>query len=186
MHGVLAGLGLIPAIGIVPDFIDLVLYGLEGDLGGFAGAGLAMIPILGQGSRLAQYGGKLLKPFKGIFQKAIFKLPSITTADGFLLKGFQIKAPFNIPVQRFGLIHIDRADFWGAKIGANKLLNRVFAAIKKEWNPLTQYTKGVISKGSSIKIGIIGPQGLKNPGGSIQIIIDSKDVISQQSRLINR
>ena len=37
----------------------------------------------------------------------------ITTPDGFLFKGFEIKTPFNIPVQRFGDLHLgsSRPDF---------------------------------------------------------------------------
>ena len=109
---------------------------------------------------------------------------SLTTADGFLLKGFSVKAPFNIPVQRFGNISIGRADYWGARIGTNKFANRTFNAIKPEWNSLTQYTKGVIPKGTPMKTGIVGPQGLRYPGGSFQFIIDSKSVIKQSSKLV--
>ena len=108
----------------------------------------------------------------------------VTTADGFLFKGFTIKAPFNIPVQRFGNMSLGRPDFWGLKIGTSKLANRTFAAIKPEWNPLTQYTTGVIAKGTPMKFGVIGPQGWKYPGGSLQFIVPSNNVINQSSKLI--
>lgn len=110
---------------------------------------------------------------------------SVTTADGFLFKGFTVKAPFNIPVQRFGNMSLTRPDFWGARIGTSKFANRTFAAIKPSWNPLTQYTKGVIPKGTPMKFGIVGPQGWRYPGGSFQFIIDSKSVINQSSKLIH-
>ncbi len=116
------------------------------------------------------------------------KLPkiTITTTDGFLIRGFTIKAPFNIPVQRFGNMSIGRSDFWGLRIGGSKFANRVFGAIKPSWNPLTQYTKGVIPKGTTIKVGIIGPQGWRYPGGSLQFITPSKEVIKQSSQIFLR
>ena len=57
-HDVLAGAGLIPGLGIIPDAMDTVLYAAEGDMGNAALSGLAMVPILGQGSRGAQYAAK--------------------------------------------------------------------------------------------------------------------------------
>jgi hypothetical protein len=81
---------------------------------------------------------------------------------------------------------INKPDFWGLRIGTNKFVNRTFAAIKPSWNPLTQYTKGVIPKGAPIKFGVIAPQGVKYPGGSLQFIIDSRMVINQSSNLISR
>ena len=77
-------------------------------------------------------------------------------------------------------------DFWGLRIGTNKFVNRTFAAILPSWNPLTQYTTGVIPKGTPIKFGIIGPQGWKYPGGSFQFILPSSKVIKQSSKLIKR
>ncbi len=61
VHGILAGLGMIPAIGIIPDFIDAVLCSIEGDFQGASLSGLAMIPGAGQASRIAQYGLKSKK-----------------------------------------------------------------------------------------------------------------------------
>ena len=52
-----------------------------------------------------------------------------------------------------------RPDYWGLRIGTSEFANRTFGAIKPNWNPLTQYTIGVIPKGTPIKFGIIGPQG---------------------------
>ena len=108
----------------------------------------------------------------------------VTTADGFLFRGFTIKAPFNIPVQRFGNMSLGRPDFWGARIGTSQFANRTFGAITPTWNPLTQYTTGIISKGTQIKFGIIGPQGWRYPGGSFQFIVPSRNVINQSSKLI--
>ena len=85
----------------------------------------------------------------------------------FCLKNFSIKTPFDIPVQRFESMSIGRADYWEIRLGTNSFLNRTFAAIRVEWNPLNLYTRGVIPKGTSIKFGIIGPQGWKYSGGSI-------------------
>jgi hypothetical protein len=110
----------------------------------------------------------------------------LTTADGFLFKGFTVRAPFNIPVQRFGNMSLGRPDFWGPRIGTSKFANRVFGAIKPSWNPLTQYTKGVIPKGTPIKFGVIGPQGWRYPGGSLQFITPSRGVINQFSKIIPR
>tara|TARA_Y100001954_G_C15597500_1_gene496274 strand:- start:82 stop:294 length:213 start_codon:yes stop_codon:yes gene_type:complete len=62
-----------------------------------------------------------------------------------------------------------RPDYWGLRIGTSEFANRTFGAIKPNWNPLTQYTIGVIPKGTPIKFGIIGPQGWKYPGGGIAI-----------------
>ena len=55
---------------------------------------------------------------------SIFEKLKITTSDGFLFKGFTVKAPFNIPVQRFGDLHLNssRGDFWGLRIGTNKFI----------------------------------------------------------------
>ncbi|WP_294142925.1 RHS repeat-associated core domain-containing protein [uncultured Sanguibacteroides sp.] len=113
-------------------------------------------------------------------------LKNITTSDGFLIGGINIRAPFNIPVQRFGQMNINMPDFWGVRIGSNSFINRTFAAIKPNWNPLNQYTIGTIPKGTPVRFGIIGPQGLKYPGGSLQFILDSKNVINQTSKLIKR
>jgi hypothetical protein len=114
----------------------------------------------------------------------IFEKLRITTKDGFLFKGFEIRAPFNIPVQRFGDLYLGstRPDFWGLRIGINKFINRTFAAILPAWNPLNKYNTGIIPKGTSIKFGIIGSQGLKYPGGSLQFIVKSDDVVNVKTK----
>ncbi|EDP71911.1 cell well associated RhsD protein precursor [Flavobacteriales bacterium ALC-1] len=108
---------------------------------------------------------------------------AVTTSEGFLLGSFTARTPWNIPVQRFGNMSLSRPDYWGLRLGSNKFINRTFAAIKPEWNPLTQYTTGIIPKGTSIRFGIIGPQGLSYPGGSIQFIQNSNKVINQASKI---
>jgi hypothetical protein len=111
---------------------------------------------------------------------------SLTTSDGFLFRGFTMNAPFDISVQRFGTMSISRPDYWGARIGTSIFSNRTFAAIKIEWNPLNLYTRGVIPKGTPIKFGVIGPQGWKYPGGSMQFIVPSNKIINQTSKAISR
>lgn len=111
---------------------------------------------------------------------------AVTTSDGFLFGSITIRAPFNIPVQRFGNMSLNRPDFWGLRIGKSKFANRVFGAIKPSWNPLTQYTTGFIPKGTPMKFGIIGPQGWRFPGGSLQFILKSKDVIKQSTKILSR
>ncbi len=113
------------------------------------------------------------------------KTPSLTSADGFLGRGINVKSPINIPVQRFGNMGVNRPDFWGIRVGSNKTINRVFVAIKPEWNSLSQYTTGVIPRGTPIKFGIVGPQGGKHIGGSVQFIVPSKSVINQTSKTVN-
>jgi RHS repeat-associated protein len=108
--------------------------------------------------------------------------PNVTTGDGFLFGGVKMKAPFDIPVQRFGTMNLDRVDHWGfGFLGENRLLNRTFLAIKTEWNPLTTFTEGVIPKGTPITFGIAGPQGLRYPGGHLQFTVMSREVINQSS-----
>jgi hypothetical protein len=124
-----------------------------------------------------------IPPILGIAGKVASR---ITSKNGFLFRGFTVKAPFNIPVQRFGNMSLGRPDYWGPRIGTGKFVNRTFAAIKPSWNPLTQYTTGVIPKGTSIRFGLIGPQGLKYPGGSIQFMVESNSIINQASKMIIR
>ena len=111
---------------------------------------------------------------------------SLTTDDGFLIKGFQINAPFDIPVQRFGGMSLKKDDFWGLSIGKSEFLNRTFVAILPEWNTLEVLTQGTIPKGTNIKFGILGPQGLKYPGGLLQFVVPSKEVLFQKSEIISR
>lgn len=112
--------------------------------------------------------------FKGIF----------TTAKGFLIGGLTIRTPIAIPVQRFGAMSISGTDFWGVRIGTSLFANRYFAAIKPAWNPLAVYTTGVIPKGTQMTFGIIGAQGFRYGGGSLQFIVNSREVVSQTTRMV--
>ncbi|MET6997056.1 hypothetical protein [Chitinophaga defluvii] len=110
---------------------------------------------------------------------------NVTTTDGFLFKGFTIKSPFNIGVQRFGNMSTGRLDYWGLRLGPSEFANRTFVAIKPEWNPLSVYTKGVIPKGTPMKFGIVGPQpGGFFVGGSLQFMVDSKAIINQTTTIV--
>lgn len=120
--------------------------------------------------------------------KALGALAKVaTTSEGFLFGSINIKAPFNIPAQRFGQMSIDKADYWGLQVGSGEFINRTAVAIKPEWNALTQYTTGIIPKGTPMKIVIIGPQaGGFYTGGSIQMITNSKSVVNQATKIIPR
>ena len=109
----------------------------------------------------------------------------ITTQEGFLLGGVKIKAPFDIPVQRFG--GVEGYKPWGIYVGSNKIIARNFFAIKPGWNDLSIYTTGYIPKGTPIKFGVVGPQlggrfGVY-PGGLLQFNADSKYVLGRSTRL---
>ena len=47
VHGLLAGLGMIPAVGNVADAVDTMLYLTEGDVGGAGLSALSMLPFAG-------------------------------------------------------------------------------------------------------------------------------------------
>ena len=83
-------------------------------------------------------------------------------------------------------LNSSRGDFWGLRIGTNKFINRMFAAILPSWNPLTNYNSGIMPKGTKMKVGIIGPQGLKYPGESLQFIVHSEEVQKVKSKKIKR
>lgn len=83
-------------------------------------------------------------------------------------------------------LNSSREDFWGLRIGTNKFINRMFAAILPSWNPLTNYNSGIMPKGTKMKVGIIGPQGLKYPGESLQFIVHSEEVQKVKSKKIKR
>ncbi len=77
--------------------------------------------------------------------------------------------------------------FLSASKSGNEFTNRTVVAIKQEWNSLTQYTSGIVPKGTPIKIGIVGPQGGGfYTGGSIQFLTESKSVVNQATRMISR
>jgi hypothetical protein len=116
-----------------------------------------------------------------------FANAKLTTTDGFLFGSISIKSPINISAQRFGNMSLSRPDFWTLKAtGESEFVNRTFIAIKPQWNPLTQFTTGTIPKGTTFQIGFVGPQSLKNPGGFIQFKVNSRDVINQTTKIINR
>lgn len=117
------------------------------------------------------------------------KVPAmVTTSEGFLIGGVNIRAPFNIPVQRFGELVPGTTQHWGLRLGGNRFVNRTFAAILPEWNPLTTLNQAYIPKGTMMKVGIVGPQ--KSlwiyPGGSVQFFINSSNVQSNSIRYIAR
>ncbi len=122
------------------------------------------------------------------FSKALGAVAKVaTTSDGFLFGSINMKAPFDIPAQRFGQMSIGKSDFWGVRVGTSEFTNRTVVAIKQEWNSLTQYTSGIVPKGTPIKIGIVGPQGGGfYTGGSIQFLTESKSVVNQATRMISR
>ena len=98
-----------------------------------------------------------------------------------------VKAPFNINTQRFGAqMKVDGGDFWGLRLGTSQFTNRTFVAIKPAWNDLSVYTTGVIPKGTPIRVGIVGPQGWRYPGGAVQFIAPSNQITGQNTILINR
>jgi RHS repeat-associated protein len=113
-------------------------------------------------------------------------LRSVTTSDGFLFGSMSIKAPFNIPVQRFGAMSIGGQSAFGLRTGSSVFSARAFNAILPRWNNLTNYTTGIIPRGTSIRIGITAPQGLRFPGGLPQINVRPRLVTNQSTTLLNR
>ena len=66
-HTMLAGLGMIPAVGNVADAVDTMLYLTEGDIGGAGLSALSMIPFAGLfagGLKTAKSGAKVIKGTK--------------------------------------------------------------------------------------------------------------------------
>jgi len=61
LHAALAAAGLFPLLGIFPDLLDTLLYLLEGDLANAGLSAVAVLPGIGQLSRLGQYLKKLAK-----------------------------------------------------------------------------------------------------------------------------
>lgn len=107
---------------------------------------------------------------------------NLVSKEGFLFGGINIKAPFDIPVQRFGTsMSLESTQAWGIRVGSNKIIARTFFAIKPEWNDLSMFTKGTIPRGTPIKFGIVGPQGLR-PGGLLQFNLKSFHVVDQESK----
>jgi RHS repeat-associated protein len=107
------------------------------------------------------------------------------TAEGFLIGSLSVKAPFNIPVQRFGAMSIQQQSAFALRTGSSPFLARTFNAILPQWNNLTNYTLGTIPKGTGIRIGFTAPQGLKHPGGFLQINVEPRLVTNQTTKLLN-
>jgi hypothetical protein len=114
------------------------------------------------------------------FSATTMLLTSMTTEEGFFLGSFEVRAPFNIPVQRFGTITSGK-QCWGLQVGSNTLMNRTFYAILPEWNSLTTYTTGYIYKGAKLRIGLTGYQGGLYIGGFPQIIVNGYKVLGKQT-----
>lgn len=134
---------------------------------------------------LAKSGG-MLKSAPKLF-KPKPEMPRVTTVDVFFIKGWNMQLPANISVQRFGQMSINKPDYWGVKMGSSKFVGRNIYAIKPSWNPLTQYTTGTLPKGTSVRIGFVGPQYpiRKHFGGGIQIIVDSRYIKNRSTKIVN-
>jgi len=79
VHAALDAGGLVPAVGIVPDALNALIYLAEGDMvnAGFSGA--AMIPIAGQAATATKYGAKAVDAgisTVSVVKKTIDKAPS--------------------------------------------------------------------------------------------------------------
>lgn len=86
IHATLDAAGLVPAVGIIPDALNAVIYLVEGDMvnAGFAGA--AMIPIAGQAATATKYGAKAVDAISSTAvkaKKAIKVLPKRKTPSDF-------------------------------------------------------------------------------------------------------
>ena len=58
LHYALDAAGLVPALGIVPDGINAVIYAVEGDWTSSGISAAAMLPVFGQGATLTKYADK--------------------------------------------------------------------------------------------------------------------------------
>jgi hypothetical protein len=114
----------------------------------------------------------------------ISRMPKvITNNDGYLLGlSFDITLKNNLNVQRFGLMNFAEIDYWGLQTGSSVAGARIGNAILKPWNNLSIYTTGTIPAGTTIRIGITGPQNWFNIGLFPQIQVASKKVINQSSK----
>ncbi len=65
LHGALDAAGMVPALGIIPDGINALIYIAEGDVAGAGFSAAAMVPIFGQGATATKYtvkvGGELVE-----------------------------------------------------------------------------------------------------------------------------
>jgi hypothetical protein len=58
IHGALDIAGFVPALGAIPDGINAVIYAAEGDWVNAGVSAVAMVPLFGDGAKLAYKGGK--------------------------------------------------------------------------------------------------------------------------------
>jgi hypothetical protein len=65
LHGALDAAGMFPALGVIPDGINALIYVAEGDMAGAGFSAAAMVPIFGQGATATKYtvkvGGELVE-----------------------------------------------------------------------------------------------------------------------------
>ena len=81
-HTLLAGLGMIPAVGNVADAVDTMLYLSEGDVGGAGLSALSAIPFAGLfagGLKTAKSGAKALEGAAGRMPKMTETMPRTST-----------------------------------------------------------------------------------------------------------
>ena len=71
IHGALDIAGFIPALGAIPDGINAVIYAVEGDWTNAGISAVAMVPVFGDGAKLAAKGGKELIEVSG---KTVIKM----------------------------------------------------------------------------------------------------------------
>ena len=133
-----------------------------------------------------EYAGLAVSLASGGFGAGAGLKTGLTNAEGFLVGSLKVRAPLNIPVQRFGSTAPGDIRAWGARVGTSQFVNRTFVAIKPEWNTLTRYSLGTIPKGTSIRIGIVGPQGWRYPGGLLQINVRNQNVVGQTTMTVRR
>jgi hypothetical protein len=196
-----AGIGAPAAIGGAAAAAPAILAGTAGSIitGGVAlDYGQANLRGLLNGSFEAQgtLGGTTVSYLtNGRYGEGAYALGSLglgglggafTNAEGFLVGSVNVRAPFNIPVQRFGSIIDTNVQPWGLRIGSSVFANRTFAAILPEWNSLTNLTTAVIPRGTPMRFGIIGPQGFRYPGGSLQFDIVSGSAVQRSTTTIPR
>jgi hypothetical protein len=138
---------------------------------------------LQRGQVIGEIGGAILGS-KGL-GAGLSALRGAATAEGFLFGSVSIRAPFNIPVQRFGAMSIGGQSAFGLRTGTSPFVARTFSAITPRMNNLTNFTIGTIPRGTGLRIGITAPQGLRFPGGLLQLQVRPRLVINQTTKLVN-
>jgi len=165
--------------------------------------------------RSVEVGQALINQFDGMTQEkcccvvattwvgmaAIITAPTalpglITNGQGFLMGSVSVRIPFAIGVTRYGGIACSAtaaAQHWAVRfpafISSNPALTRSLLAIMPQWNNMLRITNGVIPKGTQVQVGIVGPQawpGYFYPGGWIQILVKSGEVIKETTQCLTR